>query len=91
MCCRFFCFIVIMALDIPVLYAGASNSLLDISPDGKLLLAANRDNDTVTVVETATLKVLREIKVVRKPEGVSWIAPAACRGDIVRRQRARVF
>ena len=54
-------------------HAGTSNSLLDVSPDGKLLLAANRDNGTVTVVDTATRKVLREVKVGAKPEGVSWI------------------
>src|SRR5437868_9198118 len=54
-------------------HAGTSNSLLDISPDGKLLLAANRDNGSVTVVDIATRKVLREIKVGEKPESVSWI------------------
>jgi len=54
-------------------HAGASNSLMDISPDGKLLLVANRDNGTVTVVDTAAHKVLREIAVGDKPEGVSWI------------------
>jgi YVTN family beta-propeller protein len=53
--------------------AGSSNSLLDLSPDGKLLLAANRDNGTVTVVDTVARKVLREIKVGAKPESVSWI------------------
>ena len=53
--------------------AGSSNSLLDVSPDGKRLLAANADNDSVTVIDTTTRKVLREIKVGEKPEGVTWI------------------
>src|ERR1700676_3496847 len=66
--------VVVILCSLPSsLHAGTSNSLLDISPDGKLLLAANRDNGTVTVVDTATRKVLREIKVGEKPEGVSWI------------------
>jgi YVTN family beta-propeller protein len=53
--------------------AGTSNSLLDVSPDGKSLLAANADNSSVTVVDTAAGKALREIKVGDKPEGVTWI------------------
>ena len=53
--------------------AGSSNSLMDVAPDGKLLLVANRDNGTVTVVDTESRKVLREIKVGDKPEGVTWI------------------
>ncbi len=57
----------------PAVRAGSSNSLLDVSPDGALLLAANNDNDSVTVVDTADRKVLREIPVGRKPEGVTWI------------------
>jgi YVTN family beta-propeller protein len=54
-------------------HAGASNSLLDLSPDGKRLLAANSDNGTVTVVDLAARKAVREIKVGDKPEGVAWI------------------
>jgi YVTN family beta-propeller protein len=57
----------------PALWAGTSNSLLDVSPDGALLLAANNDNDSVTVVDTAAGKVLREIPVGHKPEGVTWV------------------
>jgi YVTN family beta-propeller protein len=53
--------------------AGTSNSLLDLSPDGRRLLAANADNGTVTVVDTAKRAALREIKVGEKPEGVAWI------------------
>jgi YVTN family beta-propeller protein len=53
--------------------AGTSNSLLDVSADGKLLLAANRDNDSVTVIDIAARKALREIPVGHHPEGVAWI------------------
>jgi YVTN family beta-propeller protein len=68
-----FSILVLLTLAVSSAHAGSSNSLLDISPDGKLLLAANRDNGTVTVVDTVTRKVLREIKVGAKPEGISWI------------------
>jgi YVTN family beta-propeller protein len=58
---------------IPLSYAGTSNSVLDVNPDGSLLLAANPDNSSVTVVDLKTRKALREIKVGEKPEGVTWI------------------
>src|SRR5579875_1542189 len=53
--------------------AGSSNSLLDVTPDGKRLLVANADNGSITVVDTAANTVLREIAVGDKPEGVAWI------------------
>lgn len=56
-----------------VVRAGTSNSLLDVSPDGKRLIVANTDNGTVTVVDTAERKALREIAVGRQCEGVAWI------------------
>jgi YVTN family beta-propeller protein len=54
-------------------WAGSSNSLLDVSTDGARLLAVNTDNGTVTVVDTLARKVLHEIKVGERPEGVTWI------------------
>jgi YVTN family beta-propeller protein len=54
-------------------HAGPSNSLLDVAPNGKRLLVANADNGSVTVIDAATNKVLREIAVGDKPEGVAWI------------------
>jgi YVTN family beta-propeller protein len=54
--------------------AGSSNSLMDVSPDGAWLLVANRDNGTVTVVDTGARKAVREIHVGEEPEGVCWIA-----------------
>lgn len=53
--------------------AGSSNSLIDISADGALLATANRDNGTVSVVDLAQGKVLHEIPVGHKPEGVSFL------------------
>ncbi|MGZ0170376.1 MAG: beta-propeller fold lactonase family protein [Planctomycetales bacterium] len=53
--------------------AGTSNSLMDISSDGSLLACSNRDSGTVTFVDLATNKVLREVPVGHKPEGVSFI------------------
>jgi YVTN family beta-propeller protein len=55
------------------LRAGSSNSLLDVSPDGRWLLAANPDNDSISLIDIGARKLAREIKVGRKPEGVSWI------------------
>jgi YVTN family beta-propeller protein len=56
-------------------WAGSSNSLLDVSPDGGRLLVANADNGTVTVVDTAARRVLHEVTVGDKPEGVTWVGP----------------
>src|SRR4051794_18256766 len=50
-------------------FAGSSNSLMDISADGKLLACSNRDSGTVSIVDLATNKKLREVKVGQKPEG----------------------
>src|SRR5262245_50173889 len=57
----------------PPAFAGTSNSLLDISPDGARLLAANPDSGTVKVVDTAGGRAVREIHVGEKPESVTWI------------------
>jgi YVTN family beta-propeller protein len=64
----------VLGLALPALAsAGTSNSLLDVSPDGKWLLAANRDNGTVTVVDLEKRQAVREIAVGSTPEGVTWI------------------
>ncbi len=54
-------------------YAGTSNSLMDVAPNGKLLLVANNDSGTVTLVDLDKKEAVREIKVGKKPEGVTWI------------------
>jgi len=71
--------------------AGSSNSLLDVSPDGKLLLVANSDNNTVTVVDLKERKALREIAVGDKPEGVTWIGNGPLAAVTVYREDAVVF
>ena len=53
--------------------AGSSNSLMDISTDGRLLACSNRDSGSVTFVDLTTNKVTREVKVGKKPEGVSFV------------------
>ena len=83
---RFLALTLAFASLVTPVWAGTSNSLLDVSPDGKTLLAANADNSSVTVVDTAAGKALREIKVGDKPECVTWIgngplAAVACYRD----------
>lgn len=56
-----------------VAFAGPSNSLMDISADGKLLACSNRDSGTVTIVSLSNHKVLHEIPVGGHPEGVSFV------------------
>src|SRR5450432_491687 len=53
--------------------ASSSSSLLDVHPDGKQLLVANTDGGTVTLVDLATRKALRELPVGDHPEAVAWI------------------
>src|SRR5215510_2679074 len=75
----------------PGVRAGHSNSLLDVSPDGKLLLATNADNASVTVVDTVARKVLREIKVGEKPESVTWIGNGPLAAATAYNDRTVVF
>jgi YVTN family beta-propeller protein len=56
--------------------AGSSNSLMDVSTDGRLLACSNRDSGTVTIVDIGSQRVLREIKVGKKPEGVTFLGPS---------------
>jgi YVTN family beta-propeller protein len=72
-------------------WAGTSNSLLDISPDGARLLVANPDNGTVTVVDAAARKALREVPVGDKPEGVTWIGNGPLAAATVYREDLVVF
>ncbi len=60
-------------LSAATVHAGSSNSLIDISSDGALLATANHDNGTVSIVDLAAGKVLREIAVGKKLEGVSFL------------------
>jgi YVTN family beta-propeller protein len=65
-------FLVALLCATPAL-AGSSNSLMDVSPDGARLLVANADNGTVTFVDVQARKVIREVPVGDKPEGVCWL------------------
>jgi YVTN family beta-propeller protein len=76
---------------LPAARAGTSNSLMDLSPDGSRLLAANPDNGTVTVVDTAKRKALREIKVGDKPEGVTFLGKGPLAAVAVYRENRVVF
>ena len=67
------CVAVLVASTPVVIRAGTSNSLMDISADGTLLACSNRDSGTVTIVSTETMKVIREVRVGKHPEGVSFI------------------
>jgi YVTN family beta-propeller protein len=75
----------------PLANAGTSNSLMDVSPDGKLLLVANSDSGSVTVVDTASQKALREVPVGDKPEGVTWIGAGPVAAVTVYREDRVVF
>jgi DNA-binding beta-propeller fold protein YncE len=54
-------------------FAGQTNSLMDISTDGRLLACANRDNGTVTVVDLHTHQKRHELDVGQTPEGVTFV------------------
>ncbi|MBI3411691.1 MAG: hypothetical protein HY040_25455 [Planctomycetes bacterium] len=74
MTARFFYLVPALCLLVPsAVHAGSNNSLMDVTPDGKLLLVANTDNGTVTLIDIVGRKAIREIKVGEKPECVAWI------------------
>ena len=54
-------------------YSGSSSSLMAISTDGKLLACTNRDSGTVSIVDLKSNKKLREIRIGKKPEGVTFL------------------
>jgi YVTN family beta-propeller protein len=64
---------------------------MDVSPDGARLLVANADNGTVSVVDTAARKVLHEVAVGEKPEGVAWIGDGPLAAVTVYREDQVVF
>jgi YVTN family beta-propeller protein len=55
-------------------FAGMANSLLDLTPDGRLLAVANTDSGTVSLVDVRDRKKLVEIPVGDHPEGVTWVS-----------------
>lgn len=66
--------IIILFVAVPFeSFAGTSNSLMDISADGRLLACSNRDTGTVTIVDLRTHSKIGEYSVGEKPEGVSFL------------------
>jgi YVTN family beta-propeller protein len=70
---RVFAAVVLGLLLVPCTRAGSSNSLMDVSPDGKKLLVTNSDNGSVSIVDTVARKVVHEVPVGDKPEGATWV------------------
>ena len=54
-------------------FAGTSNSLMDISTDGRLLACSNRDSGCVTIIDLTTHTKQHEVAVGHKPEGVAFL------------------
>src|SRR5579859_3262985 len=71
--------------------AGSSNSLLDVSPDGSRLAVVNADNGTVSFVDLKTRKVLKEVAVGDKPEGVTWVGNSTVAAVTVYREDRVLF
>jgi len=65
--------LILGGLCVSATVAGTSNSLMDISADGALLVCSNRDNGTLSVVDLRSHRKLREIEVGRYPEGVCFV------------------
>ena len=83
--------LLILLAAVTVLQAGPSNSLMDLTPDGKLLLVANTDSGTVTLVDLVSRKKVREIAVGDHPEGVTWIGSGPVAAVTVYRDDLLVF
>ena len=66
------CLALTLVITLPAA-AGTSNSLLDVTPDGKRLVVANTDSGTVSVIDAKSRTKLHEIPVGDHPEGVSWV------------------
>jgi YVTN family beta-propeller protein len=85
------CVVLGLLLTASAARAGASNSLLDVSPDGERLLVANPDNGTVAVVDAVNRKALREVTVGDKVEGVSWVGGGPLAAAAVYRENVVVL
>jgi YVTN family beta-propeller protein len=64
--------IVLLLMLCPMLQAGSSNSLMDVTPNGERLLVANTDSGTVSIVDLKTRQQTLERSVGDHPEGVAW-------------------
>ncbi len=86
-----FAWTVLVLLATSLTFAGASNSLMDLSTDGELLACSNRDSGTVSIVDLKTHKTVREIPVGHYPEGVSFIGASHTLAVAVHRDDVVVF
>jgi YVTN family beta-propeller protein len=68
---RLCAFLALVLLASPA-FAGSSNSLLDVSPDGTRLAVANTDTGTVSVIDLKQRKKVAEFPCGDHPEGVAW-------------------
>jgi YVTN family beta-propeller protein len=62
---------------IVVPHSAFANSHLDLSADGRWLAVANRDNGTISVVDTSLRVVLREVPVGHHPESVAFLGKSS--------------
>ena len=69
--------LLVLLLSASAAVAGSSNSLLDVSPDGKRLAVANTDSGTVSIVDLVARKTVAEVVVGDHPEGVAWVPGTA--------------
>ncbi len=83
--------VILLGMTTAWAWAGSSNSLLDLSADGKHLLVANTDNGSVTLIDVAARKALREIRVGEKPEGVAWIGKQLAAVTLYTQNKVVVF
>ncbi|QDT31316.1 Cytochrome c551 peroxidase precursor [Thalassoglobus polymorphus] len=74
LCNSFLCTLFLYAFFLDVTAsAGTSNSLMDISTDGTLLVCSNRDSGTLSVIDLKTKRKLHEVQVGRHPECVTFV------------------
>ena len=63
----------ILLLYTASVFGGDSNSLMDLSTDGRLLACSNRDSGSVSIVDLTLLTKTHEVPVGAFPEGVSFL------------------
>jgi YVTN family beta-propeller protein len=83
--------VAVLLVTVEPVVAGSSNSLIDVSPDGSRMLVANADNGSVSFVDLKTRKVIKEVPVGDKPEGVTWIGTSDVVAVSVYREDKVVF
>lgn len=62
-----------LAISVQEATAGTSNSLMDISTDGKLMACANRDANSLSIIDLATRKTTHVLPIGLHPEGVTFL------------------